>query len=255
MVAVLLASAILIFNLYPGILGSLLEKRILMFVALGVSLTGLVVLLAVGGVASSWTGFQGKTLWDLLELLIVPLVLVTIGFVFSVQQDARQTAIENRRAEQARKLADQQAEEERKIADRRTEQATLQAYLDQIGTLLLDRNLREADVDSDVRRLARGRTLVVFDAVTAFRQVRALRFLYEAGLIQAAPGKQPVISLDNTSLRRAVGRVRIPPGRHHARRNEAPLKQRAEEDLCPPSISAGQQSESRVACPAFSAGP
>jgi hypothetical protein len=70
MVAVLLASAILIFNLYPGILGSLLEKRILMFVALGVSLTGLVVLLAVGGVASSWTGFQGKTLWDLLELRV-----------------------------------------------------------------------------------------------------------------------------------------------------------------------------------------
>jgi hypothetical protein len=156
MVVVLLASAILIFNLYPGIWGSLLEKRTLMFVALGVSLTGLVVLLAVGGVASSWTGFQGKTLWDLLELLIVPLVLVTKGFVFSVQQDARQTAIENRRAEQARKLADQQAEEERKIADRRTEQATLQAYLDQIGTLLLDRNLREADEDSDVRRLARG---------------------------------------------------------------------------------------------------
>jgi uncharacterized protein YjbI with pentapeptide repeats len=48
--------------------------------------------------------------------------------------------------------------------------------------------------------LARGRTLVVFDAVSAFRQVRALRFLYEAGLIQAAPGKQPVIPLDNTSL-------------------------------------------------------
>jgi uncharacterized protein YjbI with pentapeptide repeats len=200
MVVALLASAMLIFDLYPGTWGSLLERRNLMFVALVVSLTVIIVLLAVGGAASSWTGFQGKTLWDLLELLIVPLVLVTIGFVFSIQQDARQTAIENQRAEQARKLADRQAEEERKIADRRTEQATLQTYLDQIGTLLLDRNLREADEDSDVRRLARGRTLVVFDAVSSFRQVRALRFLYEAGLIQAAPGEQPVISLDNTSL-------------------------------------------------------
>jgi uncharacterized protein YjbI with pentapeptide repeats len=200
MAVALLATAILIFNLYPALWVSLLDKRTLMFVALGASVTAIVVLLAVGGAASSWTGFREKTLWDLLQLLIVPLVLVTIGFVFSAQQDARQTAIENRRAEQARKLADRQAEEERKIADRRTEQATLQAYLDQIGTLLLDRNLREADDDSDVRRLARGRTLVVFDAVSAFRQVRALRFLYEAGLIQAAPGKQPVIPLDNTSL-------------------------------------------------------
>jgi hypothetical protein len=183
MVVVLLATAFLIVNLYPGIGKSLSEKRTLMFVALGVSLTAIVVLLAVGGAASSWTGFRGKTLWDLLQLLIVPLVLATIGFVFSVQQDARQTAIETRRAEQARKLADQQAEEGRKIADRRTEQATLQAYLDQMGTLLLDRNLREADENSDVRRLARGRTLVVFDALSAFRQVRALRFLYETGLI------------------------------------------------------------------------
>jgi hypothetical protein len=48
-----------------------------MFVALGVSLTVTVVLLAVGGAASSWTGFRGKTLWDLLQLLIVPLVLAT----------------------------------------------------------------------------------------------------------------------------------------------------------------------------------
>ena len=200
MVAALLATAFLLFGLYPGTWKGLLERRTLMFVALVVSVAAIVVLLAVGGVASSWTGFRGKTLWDLLQLLIVPLVLATIGFVFSIQQDARQTAIENQRAEQARKLADQQAEEERKIADRRTEQATLQAYLDQMGTLLLDRNLREAEEDSDVRRLARGRTLVVFDALSAFRQVRALRFLYEAGLIQAAPGEQPVISLDNTSL-------------------------------------------------------
>ena len=105
MVVALMATVLLFINLYPGIGKSLLDKRTLIFVALGVSLTAIVVLLAVGGAASSWTGFRGKTLWDLLELLIVPLVLVTIGFVFSVQQDARQTAIETRRAEQARKLA------------------------------------------------------------------------------------------------------------------------------------------------------
>jgi uncharacterized protein YjbI with pentapeptide repeats len=142
----------------------------------------------------------GKTLWDWLQLLIVPLALAVIGFVFSIQQDNRQHAIEAKRAQQAQQLEDQRAQAEQEIQAKRTEQATLQTYLNQLGTLLLDRNLREADENSDVRRLARGRTLVVFDAISAFRQVRALRFLYEADLIQAMPDEQPVISLDNTSL-------------------------------------------------------
>jgi uncharacterized protein YjbI with pentapeptide repeats len=153
----------------------------------------------------------GKTLWDWLQLLIVPLALAVIGFVFSIQQDKRQDAIEDRRAKQAQKLEakralqaqeleDQRALQAQKLQDKRTEQATFQEYLDQLGTLLLDRDLRGADENSDVRRLARGRTLVVFDAISSFRQVRALRFLYEADLIQSTPDEQPIISLDNTSL-------------------------------------------------------
>jgi Pentapeptide repeats (8 copies) len=148
-----------------------------------------------------WTGFRGKTVWDLLQLLIVPLALVVIGFLFSAQQDARQQKIENQRAQQAQKIENQRAEAERELAALRTEQATLQAYLDQMTTLLLDRNLREADENSDVRMLARGRTLVVLDALSEYRQVRALRFLYEAKLIQpTSTAEQPVISLNNASL-------------------------------------------------------
>jgi uncharacterized protein YjbI with pentapeptide repeats len=49
--------------------------------------------------------------------------------------------------------------------------------------------------------LARGRTLVVLDALSKYRQVRALRFLYEAQLIQPTPtDEHPVISLNNASL-------------------------------------------------------
>jgi hypothetical protein len=36
------------------------------------------------------TGFGDKTLWDLLQLLIVPLALTAIGFLFTWQQDVRQ---------------------------------------------------------------------------------------------------------------------------------------------------------------------
>jgi hypothetical protein len=65
LVVALLATSVLIFDLYPGIWRSLSEKRTLMFVALGVSLTAIVVLLAIGGAASSWTGFLGETIWDI----------------------------------------------------------------------------------------------------------------------------------------------------------------------------------------------
>ena len=56
-----------------------------------------------------------------------------------------------------------------------------------MGTLLLDRALRAADENSDARRLARARTLVVLDALGPSRQERAMRFSYEAELIQATP--------------------------------------------------------------------
>jgi hypothetical protein len=136
------------------------------------------------------TGFGEKTMWDLLQLLIVPLALVAIGFWFTVEQEERQREIETK-----------QAQLEREIEAQRAEQVTLQAYLDQMGTLLLDRDPRAADENSDVRRLARARTLVVLDALGPTRQERALRFLSEAELIEAAPpDEQPVIPLKYASL-------------------------------------------------------
>jgi uncharacterized protein YjbI with pentapeptide repeats len=136
------------------------------------------------------TGFGDKTAWDFLQLLIVPLALAAIGFWFTAQQETRQQEIEDHRAQV-----------ERGIEAQRAEQVTLQAYLEQMGTLLLDRDLRAADENSDVRRLARARTLVVLDALGPTRQERALRFLNEAELIQGSlPDEQPVITLKYASL-------------------------------------------------------
>src|SRR5215217_2538668 len=76
-----------------------------------------------------WTGFRGMTIRDWLQLLIVPLALVVIGFLFTAQQDQRQQQIENQRAEAEGELAEQRAQDE-----------ALQAYLDQMGSLLLERS-------------------------------------------------------------------------------------------------------------------
>jgi hypothetical protein len=94
-----------------------------------------------------WTGFRGMTVRDWLELLIVPLALVVISFLFTAQQDQRQQEIENQRATAERRLAEQRAQDE-----------ILQAYFSQMSTLLLDKDLRASEVGSEVRMLARART-------------------------------------------------------------------------------------------------
>src|SRR5215203_3241558 len=75
-----------------------------------------------------WTGFRGMTVRDWLDLLVVPLALVVISFLFTTQQDQRQQRTENQRAEAERELAEQRAQDE-----------ALQAYLDQMSQLIVDR--------------------------------------------------------------------------------------------------------------------
>jgi uncharacterized protein YjbI with pentapeptide repeats len=178
MVVALLTTALLIVNLHPEIWKGLLEERNLTLIAIGVSVTAIIVLLAIGGAASSWTGFRGKTVWDLLQLLIVPLALVVIGFVFSLQQDQRQQAIE----------------------DQRAQDNALQAYLDQMSTLLLEKNLRTSEEDSEVRTLARARTLTVLGRLDTSRKTVVMQFLEEARLVGAEAGREPVIALADASL-------------------------------------------------------
>ena len=156
------------------------------------------------GQGKPWTHreFGGKTVWDWLQLLIVPIMLSLITVAFTWQQNARQQRIEDQRTRQAQEIEDRRARAERDLQEQRAQQATLQAYLDQMGTLLLDRDLRNAGEDSDVRRLARARTLVVLDALASDRQDRGFRFLEETELIQAGPeGRPPIVGLKYASLR------------------------------------------------------
>ncbi len=137
-------------------------------------------------------GFRGKTVWDWLDLLIVPLMLALITIAFAWQQDARQNDIEDRRADAERKLAEQRAQDE-----------ALQAYLDQMSTLMLEKDLRESEVNSEVRTLARARTLTVLERLDPTRKTEVIRFLSEAELINAVTageGAQPIIDLTGANL-------------------------------------------------------
>jgi uncharacterized protein YacL len=142
MVVTLGTIALLVVQLYPGLwedvsrepVAALLKGRVATLIGIGVALMVLFVLLAMGSASLGWTGFRGKTVWDLLQLLIVPLALAVVGFWFAAQQDARQQEIENQRAGAERKLVQQRAQDE-----------ALQAYLDQMGSLLLGNGLRDSE--------------------------------------------------------------------------------------------------------------
>src|SRR5215210_5329059 len=148
---------------------------------------------------SRW-GFRGMTVRDWLQLLIVPLALVVISFLFTAQQDQRQQELENQRAEQAQKIENQRAKAERELAEQRAQDEALQAYLDQMSGLLLEKDLRSSGVNSELRTLARARTLTVLGRLDSDHKTAVMQFLVEAKLVQRVEEGAPIIFLIDANL-------------------------------------------------------
>jgi hypothetical protein len=151
----------------------------------------IIVSLAIVAVSRStwpdWTGLTGKTAWDFASLLIVPLALAIIAFFFNKRQ--KESELE---------IAEKERELDRKIAQDRVQETTLQNYLDKMTELLLPPNsLRESGEDSEVRSIARSRTLTVLRSLSGERKGSILHFLYEAKLID---GENTVINLIGANL-------------------------------------------------------
>lgn len=123
------------------------------------------------------TGFETKTLWDWMELLIIPLFLA--GGAFYLNRSERNT--------------------DRGIATDRQKEESLQTYLNHMADLLLKENLRNSEND-EVRNVARTRTLTVLRGLDKTRKGVILKYLYEAGLI----GKEKtIVSLKDADLSKA----------------------------------------------------
>lgn len=115
---------------------------------------------------------RAKTLWDWLELLIVPAVLAAAAILFNAGE---------RRREQ--KSADQRDKTSREIADENRRQTLLQSYLDKITELLLEQNLQDPAAPRAVRTIARAHTLAVLRVLDPKRKAVVLQFLYDSELI------------------------------------------------------------------------
>jgi uncharacterized protein YjbI with pentapeptide repeats len=133
---------------------------------------------------TSTTAVRGKTLWDLAELLIVPMALAGFAVWFN------------------KRLRDSDAE----VTEEHLREQAFQAYLDRTSDLLLDHNLYEAKKNSDVRFIARARALNVLRRLDGSRKGLVLAFLYSLDLVQCKLGegwevlKYPIIGLIGADL-------------------------------------------------------
>jgi uncharacterized protein YjbI with pentapeptide repeats len=137
-----------------------------------------------------------RTVWDLANLLLVPLVISVGGYLLNQTQQIQNL-----------KFNELQNENQRKIALDRDQEQTLQNYLDKMSELLLEKKL-SVTKDKVVLNLARSRTLTILRSLNNRyldiegrgrnrRKGSLARFLYEMNLIN---GKRSVISLRRANL-------------------------------------------------------
>src|SRR5437763_10630990 len=123
----------------------------------------------------------GKTLWDWLQLIIVPVALGIITFWFN----SLQKNIEDQRAQTQKEIEDQRAINQEQAG-------VLNTYIDDMSKLLLESNLRDSHNEDEVRIIAQTKTLTALDRLNSERRIRVLKFLYEAKLLDKV---DPLIDL------------------------------------------------------------
>src|SRR5215213_9234092 len=118
---------------------------------------------------SRW-GFRGMTVRDWLPIggaLLVPLVIALGSWAITWQLE---------------KLENQRAEAERELAEQRAQDEALQAYLDQMSHLILDRQLLEVEQGDLVHTLAQARTSTAILRLDAEHNESVTHFLITSGL-------------------------------------------------------------------------
>jgi hypothetical protein len=157
-----------------------------------------ILLVFVGGYYFNWTwsGFgphtnadgkiePARTLWDWMQLLIIPAVLAGGALWFN----QRNTEAQNR-------IAQLNTETQNRIAEDNQHEAALQKYIDKMSALLLDKGLGSEN-DAEIRNVARTRTLFTLRTLDETRKGLLLRFLWESRLIDTT---NPILNLTDADL-------------------------------------------------------
>jgi len=139
----------------------------------------------IGGVWPEWTGIgefllpppeyqPAKTLWDYLELLIVPFVLAVGAILFNKAESKSKIEIETKRAQESK----------------------YQNYLDKISNLWSSDAWSGLSSSQEARYMAKARTISVLSEVDINRRKVIVNFLRGGNLI----GEEGVINLTNAEI-------------------------------------------------------
>ena len=104
------------------------------------------------------TYLPGKTLWDWLQLLIIPVVLAGAGYAINLTISRSEQEATKQRADSERESSDKRAKTERDIALDNQREVALKDYIDKMSDLILNGKLLESQEDAPVRKIARVRT-------------------------------------------------------------------------------------------------
>ena len=119
-----------------------------------------------------------KTLWDLLQLLIVPVILVGVSLWWSASQDTR----------------------DKSIAAQVRQDTTLDDYIQRLSDLMLSKKLKSSKQHDAVRAVARTVTLTTLRRLDGERKGELVRFLYEVELLYEHVGQAPMVDLWDANL-------------------------------------------------------
>jgi uncharacterized protein YjbI with pentapeptide repeats len=123
------------------------------------------------------TGFHGKTIWDWLELLVIPAALALAALWFTKKQ-----------ADTALLLAERRAAIDRQLGADRAEEDALHSYFDRMSQLILENQLDSARPNSNLQAIAEARTLTTLRRLNPERQGLLIRFLSSSHLITLPRG-------------------------------------------------------------------
>jgi len=139
----------------------------------------MVVLSQNGYVWADWKDLRNKSIWMILELLIVPITLAI--FIFILDKFERQ--------------------EERNLNLDNQRERLLQNYFDSMSDLILKENLKRSNEHDEVREIAQIKTLTTLKRLDIDRKSSIMKFLCETELIQSKDKeKHPIIFLREVNL-------------------------------------------------------
>ena len=131
-----------------------------------------------------WMGFGEKKGWDILQLLIAPLLLAAFGLVLQEYVKWHDEQLAEHKKEQDHQLAENKERQDRQLADDKAKQDTLVKYFDQMADSLKD-GLLKAEQGSEKFTIAQSRTVVTLQSLDSKRQHLVIQFLQSSRLNQA----------------------------------------------------------------------